>query len=868
METNKVNTDLLYQPITVLDVGLEVQNPLKRVGIVSVNQVVELGHFGITRINNVGEKRANELFSAISNYLGTPVEQLQQYIIGGLLPSTQIKPDISNEIKALPISELGIHSNRVLNSLERAEIKTIDDLLPELETNFKNISGLGKTGIAIIIDHLESLLSRMETPDTHTSQLKRLLASKTPVIGIDPNSRPNLVTLILPFTEAIMDIYGDKRGFKYIKYYYGLHGKETYTLQDIGDAEGITRERVRQINAKTLLRIRETLLGQKLLKDWFVPNRLVEEANELLHLIQTEGDFVPFKQILHILGQRYKDRITPQQYNLVKFLLVIFEFKELPQNVVEYHGSRLDTWQTNKKIKLGEIWPALKAVYRTLQTAVLPISFFEIKIRVNRKRKKKIDGDYIVYAIAICPDVENLNDDLFQISFDKLTSVANQAYRVLHTNQKPMHFRDILKEINHQLTIASNETTENHPVPQRTLIGQLVDDNRFNPIGKSGRWTLSEWDHVVTQTTVEIMEEFFHRHKSSATVEEIHEYVVTKRPRIPKNSIIAYLYEKKEFIRVSDTDYELATWGAKPYQSKRKRKNVQNDLVIATRKLFSSQTEQRMLQSELLKTLHMQTDIPISTITAWLYRTPLIRLEALPTKKRRNIAIFIDDVNSPIIPNKPHKTLMQIVQQEVVQYLKEQPQYMATVADTAIHVMNKTNCKKHTFYNYLDRIENISKEKQGNTLYCFLKNQENFTTEQALQFTQISTIRDKKLREDIERAVALLNVQTVDVGLFQLGKIFENELKALLQKAKAVNAFQVTRNDLSRLANMIDCVTRENIIQRKHRLTFLRQERNERAHGNILEREEREKLMQDAPFLAGSYIDHIIVFHKKRIDLS
>lgn len=865
MKNNKVNTNLLHQPITVLDIGLEVQNSLRRAGIISVKQVVELGQFGVTHIKNVGEKRANELFSAISDYLEIPIEQLQQYVISGLLPNTQIKSDISNEIKALPISELGIHSNRVLNSLDRAEIATIGDLLPGLETNFKNISGLGKTGKGIIIDNLESLLSRMETPSAHTSQLKRLLASKTPLITIDPNSQPNLVTLILPFTEAIMDIYGDKRGFKYVKYYYGLHGKEPYTLQDIGDAEGITRERVRQINEKTLQRIRETLLGQKSFKEWFVPDSLVEEANELLLLLQTEGDFVPFKQILHILEQRYQVRIAPQQYNLVKFLLVIFEFKELPQNVVGYHGSKLDTWQTNKKIKLGEIWPALKAVYRTLQIAVLPISLFEIKIRVNRKRKKKIDGDYIVYAITICPDIESLSNDLYQISFDKLTSVANQAYRVLHVEQEPMHFRDILREINHQLAITGSENTEN----QRNLTNQLGDDNRFSPIGKSGRWTLSEWDHVATQTTIELMEEFFHRHKSRASIEEIHEYVITKRPRVPKNSIIAYLYEKDQFIRVSHTEYELAAWGAKPYRSNRKRKNnAQNDLVVATRELFSNQAEQKMLQSELLATLHTQTGIPKPTITAWLYRTPLIRLEALPTKKRRNIAVFIDDVNSPTIPNILHKTLMQIVQEEVIQYLKEQPQYMATVADTAIHVMNKTNCKKHTFYNYLDRIENVSKERQGNTLYCFLKNQEDLTTEETLHFTQISTIRDKKLREDVERAVALLNVQTVDVGLFQLGKIFENELKALLQKAQAVNAFLVTRNDLSRLANMIDCVTRENIIQRKHRLTFLRQERNEGAHGNIPEREDREKLMQDAPFLAGSYIDHIIVFHEKRIDLS
>lgn len=867
MKTNTIDIKLLHQPITVLDIGLEVERPLRRSGIMTIKQAIELGYLGVTHIHNMGEKRTDKLFSAISNHLGITIDQLEQYAIDKSLTNTTPKQIVSDEIKSLPISDLGIHSIRVLNSLENAGIVTIGDLLPALETNFKNISGLGITGKTLILDHMESLLTG-GLADESLPQEKHFLTSKTPVINIDPDSKPNLVKLILPFTEAITNIYNDKRGFKYAQYYYGLEGKVTYTLQDIGDAEGITRERVRQINAKTLQRIRKALLGQQSFKEWSIPAPLVEESSDFLRLFQTAGNFIQFKQVLSLIEKRYKYQITPKEFNLVKFLLVIFEFNELPQNIVGYHGSKLEVWQINKDIKPGKIWPTLKAVYHTLQVSVLPMSLFEIKIRVNRKRNKKIDGDYIAYSIEICPDIENLNNNLFQISFNKLTSVANQAYRVLYTAQEPMHFRDILKEINHQLAISVNGISDNQRVPQRTLIAQLVDDNRFSPIGKSGRWTLSEWDHVVTQTTVELMEEFFHKHKSSATVEEIHEYVVSKRPGIPKTSIIAYLYDKDDFIRVGDGHYELTVWGNKAYKSKSRRDNAQNELINATRKLFSSQIEQKMLQSDLLKALHMQTEIPISTITAWLYRTPIIRIEALPTKKKRNMAYFIDDINSTTGETKTYKTLMYLVQEEVIQYLKGQPQYMATVADTATYVMKKTDCKKQTFYNYLDRIEKVSKKRQGNMLFCFLNDQEKPITEPTLQFEQINKISDKKLREDIERAVTMLNVQTVDVGLFQIGKIFENELKALLEKAQVVNAFQVTRNDLNRLANMIDCVVRENIIPSKHRLTFLRQERNERAHGNIPETSEREKLMQDAPFLAGSYIDYIIVFHEKRISIS
>ncbi len=77
----------------------------------------------------------------------------------------------------------------------------------------------------------------------------------------------------------------------------------------------------------------------------------------------------------------------------------------------------------------------------------------------------------------------------------------------------------------------------------------------------------------------------------------------------------------------------------------------------------------------------------------------------------------------------------------------------------------------------------------------------------------------------------------------------------------------MSNHDLSKLAFMIDCIERNSIIAEKHILTFLRQVRNERAHGVIPSFEERQALMKQAPYLAGLFIHHTVFLNEKRMEL-
>lgn len=128
----------------------------------------------------------------------------------------------------------------------------------------------------------------------------------------------------------------------------------------------------------------------------------------------------------------------------------------------------------------------------------------------------------------------------------------------------------------------------------------------------------------------------------------------------------------------------------------------------------------------------------------------------------------------------------------------------------------------------------------------------------------VDSLKDNYLKSEIERALDHINLENVDLGLFQLAKIFENELWTLLSTARGKGNNNISQQDLQSLSNMINAVVKIGVTKKQHLLTLLREQRNERAHGRVPNQEDRERLLQHAPYLRDLYIEYILLFHQER----
>ncbi|WP_157862557.1 hypothetical protein [Nitrosococcus halophilus] len=179
-------------------------------------------------------------------------------------------------------------------------------------------------------------------------------------------------------------------------------------------------------------------------------------------------------------------------------------------------------------------------------------------------------------------------------------------------------------------------------------------------------------------------------------------------------------------------------------------------------------------------------------------------------------------------------------------------------------VNKEVPCQRPTFYQYLDKATDIKQYKEGNFYYAVYEHSEEGSR---IDINLGEYNLDSILMAHLIRPVSMLDIENVDIALFELGLIFENELKEYLLEARNNSTITVVQKDMRRLSTMIDCVVREGVVTKGHHLSTLREERNNRAHGKQPSIEERAVLFNKAHYLAELFIRYIAHFNKLKREI-
>ncbi len=384
----------------------------------------------------------------------------------------------------------------------------------------------------------------------------------------------------------------------------------------------------------------------------------------------------------------------------------------------------------------------------------------------------------------------------------------------------------------------------------------MINDDRFAAIGSSGEWGLKAWKHIETRTITKLMEEFLEARNESATVEEIFQYVRSRR-QAKRTSVSMSLTTSNLFEKTDRTKWGLSVWA--------ETRNAETWNVEQVAKfisgLFRNNRAKELDYSIVKRELMESASVTARQAAGLINRNPV----STPRKGEKygdRILVLRPDWKSQLGARRVVRKKATLFEQtgEIVRgILEKEPTKEMTLSDLIAVLSQRFGSPKHTFYQYIKKLDFVEylEVPNSNVKVCRLKG-----TGSTLAIPGVSEISNVQVKKAIERALEKINNEDVDIGLFLLGKEFELSVKKYLMAADAKGKITLITNlgkDPQRwkLAHMVDCLKTNQVIQDAGALQYLREQRNDRAHDATPSPEERRQMLETASHFATMYIGYI-----------
>lgn len=311
---------------------------------------------------------------------------------------------------------------------------------------------------------------------------------------------------------------------------FGLDGQAVQTLEELGSALGVTRERIRQIEGNAL----------KLVRSLTARNRDQPVWRDVLSLAQQRfWSAAALWKSLFLLGLQRE--VNQPTVDLILWLEGLSYFEP---------ASGMSDGLYFKDVPMRHISLALSSIR----------SFFrdhneEIHSLNKVAQALSLDRQLVAALLQVTTFVETAGEDLYATAFSALNR-PEQVYRVLRDLGEPTHYETITK-------IVEERDGTTGGVGLRTVTNYMVGDERFVCQGRSGFWGLAAWG-VESRGVRELMAEALHRAGTPLSSNAIYERVSAFRPVSPR-SITAYLHQDGDmFFRCGLDEWGLKTWEVDP----------------------------------------------------------------------------------------------------------------------------------------------------------------------------------------------------------------------------------------------------------------------------------------------------------------
>ncbi|EGQ8025542.1 sigma factor-like helix-turn-helix DNA-binding protein [Vibrio vulnificus] len=761
--------------------------------------------------------------------------------------SDELSEKVIERASKIPVDAIGLPA-RARNIIATRRLKNSYEAISIVLSGFSGVDGVGAKTIsesqALVFRFINTIESASE------EEVLKLIDPRETYLS---SANGNLVESF----QAIVELYFSKLKTKKLERdkdvlykRFGLNGENKYTLEDLGTYYDITRERVRQIEAKSIKEIGLLLNDGLNQKEWKICNKIVQSYTALNSKFEITEWLINKDDVERVFLDFFNDTL---EENYLDLFMEVCGYIKFPRSVVGFRGQICESWCKSAKYKKSEfesIFQALDSIYDKAES--IPIFDFIVSAKKKRKSNSAISNESIKMALLATKDIE-YDGKKITVKFTRLRSAADKAVRILESHGKPMHFAKVAQEIN----LLSKSSAYSTPIKETNLKNQFVSDSRFTPIGRSGEWGLTAWGNLNNITIIEAIEKVLHDAGAPLKFSDIKERVAKLRPDASQNSLKVYLHDQPKFVRVGKSEFALSTWRMQGLTKEPKRKSV-------SVKYFNQAIKTALQESNPIDFPKLTNKIIIMTnLSEVSVRQRLLSTDGIDIRRekgKRCKVVYCNDLNV-LDDVKAEKTfLLELLQDEIRSILFEQPNIPIKKGDLYKEVSKNISCLRPTFYSYLDRMNDIHTYKKGNDYFAV------YHYEEVVEKIEIDISKytsDVKTKELLKRPLSFLTIDDVDISLFEFGLLFETTLKQYLLEQKNKGTITVSSKDTSKLVNMIACVVREGIVTKGHHLSTLREERNNRAHGNVPSIEERKQLFNKAYYISDLFVKYICFFQNK-----
>lgn len=824
----------------------------------------------IAAVSGIGAKCLAELDEKVAESMrGTSPDQMfAPEPVATESPVATLPPadTVPNSVAEISLEQLHLRK-ATLRALSRAGVEDVGGLIAIANADFRDVPKPYRRAAREAEDALSALMVSLgEEADVDWVTFCELRG-----ITLLPESETRDVThseiIGGQLPRVIQDVLThalSEREWKIIERRFGLNGSDELTLEALGAAFNLTRERVRQLEAKSLQVLRETFITAEYGGRHFRVRPVIAHAVLSVYAFIVRGAARPVLETelltrLHMTFEIDAEKVKPT-------LALIGALAGVER--VNLRGARLTTvWGNLTAAERARLEKIIKTLDDLLaRETVLPLPVFDVLVRANQrlKRQDRLTLEELQHFIELCSSVERTEEGLVRGRFEFLEGRGNQVERLLSEEGQAMSLSELTRKINVRLVPLGMRE-----VQVANLSNQLSADTsgRFAPIGKSGQWGLREWPHIETGSILRLMEQFLVSRNQPATPEEIYAYIKERRP-VSENSINMYLAANRNlFVKVDRTRYGLATWAETRDAQIWNPRQVAEFVAGVFRECKAKRLEYHVVRDALMGA----ASVTARQAQGLLMHNPVIKTQA-GEKWNERFAVFQPDYEVRLnsderIPARKQPTLREKMSERARGMLAAAPGRKLPLTELVAKLSREFDSHKHTVYQYISNFDFVETSGLSGERYkvCRLKDSSETI------FPRVRGIATIELRQKVERTLPFLTDDHVDIGLFLLSKEFEAALKNYLKTAQAKGALRIAPSkavDELRLNDMVILAKDNGIITDLSVLNYLRQERNNRAHGTMPTLVERQLLMRNVENLAGLYIDYINVLDDAYNDLA